>query len=199
MLLTLKQVQAEYNISRATLLKWESEDLLHPVKTPKGTRRYLRRDLEQLLGVSTDSLNEPQEETLLYARVSTKKQQQYLKNQEVRLKAYAESLGTPYILISEIASGVNENRRGLKKLLNLVKKGRVKKVVIEYHDRLARFGYEYLKFILDTFGVELVILQEKDLSADLQQELAEDLISIVTSFAARIYGKRGGHKKKLTS
>ena len=76
-----------------------------------------------------------------------------------------------------------------------MKKGSVKKIIIEYHDRLARFGYEYLKFILDSFGVELVILHGKDQPEDLQQELAEDLISIVTSFAARIYGKRGGHKK----
>lgn len=78
-----------------------------------------------------------------------------------------------------------------------MKKGSVKKVVIEYPDRLARFGYEYLKFILDTFGVQLVILQGQIDSDDLQKELAEDLISIVSSFAARIYGKRGGHKKKL--
>lgn len=197
MLLTLKQVREKYNLSRATLLNWEKEGLLHPAKTPKGTRRYIQRDLEHLIGIAAPSSEELVEEVILYARVSTKKQEQYLKNQEERLKAYAASLHKPYTVISEIASGVNENRRGLKRLLNLVKKGSVKKVVVEYPDRLARFGYEYLKFILDAFGVQLVILQGQIDSDDLQKELAEDLISIVSSFAARIYGKRGGHKKKL--
>jgi len=196
MLLTLKQVCEKYNVTRATLLSWEKQGLLHPPKTPKGTRRYVQEDMERLLGLASKNSETFSDEIVLYARVSTKKQQQYLKNQEERLKVYAESLHVPYSIISEIASGVNENRRGLKKLLNLVKKGNVKKVVIEYSDRLARFGYEYLKFILDIFGVELIVLQGKNTPEDLQQELAEDLVSIVSSFAARMYGKRGGHKRK---
>jgi putative resolvase len=197
MLMTFKQVKEKYNVSRATLLKWEKEGILQPVKTPKGTRRYLQKDIEKAFNLSPQQLDEPLNETVLYARVSTKKQAAYLKNQEDRLKAYADSLNVSYFLISEIASGVNENRRGLKKLLNLVKNGNVKKVIVEYPDRLARFGFEYLKFILDTFGVELVILQGKHVSEDIQQELAEDLISIVTSFAARVYGKRGGSRKSI--
>jgi putative resolvase len=88
---------------------------------------------------------------------------------------------------------VNENRRGLRKLLNQVKEGRVKKVIIEYPDRLARFGYEYLKFILDAYGVELEIIHPKE-TEELQKELAEDLIAIVSSFAARIYGHRSRKK-----
>src|SRR5215207_1242109 len=126
---------------------------------------------------------------ILYARVSTKKQEAYLRNQIQRLEQQAKRLEEPYEIISEIASGVNKNRRGLKKLLNLVKEGRVKKVIIEYPDRLARFGYEYLKFILDAYEVELEIIHPQEMG-ELQKELAEDLIAIVSSFAARIYGHR---------
>ena len=82
---------------------------------------------------------------------------------------------------------MNENR--LKKLLNQIKEGRVKKVIIEYPDRLARFGYEYLK----AYGVELDIIHPKEMG-ELQKELAEDLIAIVSSFAARIYGHRSRKK-----
>lgn len=190
-------MKERYNLSRTTLLNWENEGLLHPIKTPKGTRRYSQQDLERVLGIVINNSEISDDEMVLYARVSTKKQEQYLKNQELRLQAYADSTGQRYSIISEIASGVNENRRGLKKLLNLAKKGNVKKVIIEYPDRLARFGYQYLKFILEAFGVELIVLhdREKNGHEDLQQELAEDLIAVVSSFAARIYGKRGGHKK----
>jgi predicted site-specific integrase-resolvase len=83
----------------------------------------------------------PKPTVVLYARVSTKKQEEYLKNQIRRLEEYANLQGWRYEVISEIASRVNENRRGLLKLLNKIKRGEVQKVVIEYPDRLARFGF----------------------------------------------------------
>ncbi len=192
MLLTTKQVCQNYNVTRLTLLQWEKEGFIHPLKTPKGTRRYLKSDIEHALGLKEHT--EPYT-TILYARVSTKKQEKYLQNQIDRLKEYAVSIGDSYEVISEIASGVNEKRRGLKKLLNQIKNGNVKKVIIEYPDRLARFGYDYLKVFFDSFGVELIVLHAEDDGEDMQKELAEDLIAVVSSFAARIYGRRGGHTK----
>ena len=78
--------------------------------------------------------------------------------------------------------------------MNKIKRGEVAKVVIEYPDRLARFGFEYLKFFMESFGVELVVLNGRENEEDINRELAEDLIAIVTSFAARIYGNRGAKK-----
>lgn len=123
-----------------------------------------------------------------------KKQEEYLKNQIRRLEECANFQGWQYEVISEIASGVNENRRGLLKLLNKIKRGEVEKVVIEYPDRLVRFGFEYLKFFMESFGVELIVLNGEENKEDVNKELAEDLIAIVTSFAARIYGQRGSKK-----
>jgi putative resolvase len=74
--------------------------------------------------------------------------------------------------------------------LNKIKKGEVEKVVIEYPDRLARFGFKYLMFFMESFGVELIVLNGKENEEDVNKELAEDLIAIVTSFAAKIYGQR---------
>lgn len=191
MLLTIQKVKEIYNISRSTLINWEKEGIITPVRTPKGRRRYKREDVEKLLGMIEQKLKP---KAILYARVSTKKQEEYLKNQIRRLEEYSNSQGWPYEVISEIASGVNENRRGLLKLLNKIKRGEVEKVVIEYPDRLARFGFEYLKFFMESFGVELAILNGKENEQDVNKELAEDLIAIVTSFAARIYGQRGGRR-----
>ena len=193
MLLSAQQIKELFGIHRNTLLKWEKEGLLQPVKTPGGRRRYRRSDIEGLLGICEEKTERA--DVILYARVSTKKQEEYLKNQIERLESFAREKGWNYEVISEIASGVNEKRRGLKKLLNKVRRGEVKKVVIEYPDRLARFGYEYLKFFLESFGVELVIVNGKENEEDRHRELAEDLIAIVTSFAARVYGSRGGKKK----
>jgi len=95
----------------------------------------------------------------------------------------------------KIASGVNENRRGLEKLLNMVERGEVERVVIEYPDRLARFGFNYLKKFLSAFGVKLIIINGNNEEKEKTIELAEDLVAIVTSFAAKIYGKRGSKKK----
>ncbi|MGB9856518.1 MAG: IS607 family transposase [Dictyoglomaceae bacterium] len=178
MLLNIQKVKETYNISRSTLINWEKEGLITPIRTLKGRRRYKKEDIEKLLGMLEEK---PKPKVVLYARVSTKKQEEYLKNQIRRLEEYANLQGWQYEVISEIASGVNENRRGLLKLLNKIKRGEVQ-------------NFEYLKFLMESFEVELIVLNGKENEQDVNKELAEDLIAIVTSFAARIYGQRGGKR-----
>jgi len=194
-LLTIKNIKEAYGISRTTLINWEKRGLLSPIRTPGGQRRYRKEDIEKILQLKDKEENHSKTDTIIYARVSTKKQEEYLKNQIERLEKFAKENGYSYEVISEIASGVNEKRRGLRKLLNRIRRGEVKTVIIEYPDRLARFGYEYLKFFMETFGVRLIVVNGKEETEDLNKELAEDLIAIVTSFSARIYGARGGKKK----
>jgi len=193
-LLTVKKCNEIYGLSRMTLINYEKKGLIKPLRTPGGVRRYKVEDIEKLLGMLENKQQEL-ETNLLYARVSTKKQVEYLENQVKRLKEYAKSNSWNYEVIKEIASGVNENRRGLQKLLNKVERGEVKRVIVEYPDRLARFGFNYLKEFLTAFGVELIVINGKEKEKERTQELAEDLVAIVTSFAAKIYGQRGSKKK----
>ena len=190
-LLTTKNLKDMYGISRLTLINWEKQGLLQPIRTPGNQRRYRKEDIEKLLHLVETQENKEivEPDTILYARVSTKKQEEYLKNQVRRLEEYAKEHGYNYEVISEIASGVNEHRKGLQKLLNRVKNGRIRRVIVEYPDRLARFGYEYIKFFMETFGVELIVINGKEDNDDINKELAEDLIALVTSFSARIYGQ----------
>lgn len=191
-LLTPLQVHRLYGIHQNTLLKWERHGLIRPLRTPGGRRRYRREDVEALLGLEEARRLAPQ--VVLYARVSTRKQEAYLQNQIARLEAWAKERGLRYEVVAEVASGVNERRRGLAKVLNRVKRGEVEAVVVEYEDRLARFGLEYLKAYLEAFGARLVVLNgevDQEHPEDLQRELAEDLVAIVSSFAAQVYGKRG--------
>jgi putative resolvase len=193
-LLTVKKCNEIYGLSRMTLINYEKKGLIKPLRTPGGVRRYKVEDIEKLLGMLENKQQEL-ETNLLYARVSTKKQVEYLENQVKRLEEYAKSNSWNYEVIKEIASGVNENRRGLQKLLNKVERGEVKRVIVEYPDRLARFGFNYLKEFLTAFGVELIVINGKEKEKERTQELAEDLVAIVTSFAAKIYGQRGSKKK----
>lgn len=191
LLLTAHQIQERYGLHRNTLYKWEKQGILHPVRTPGGHRRYRKEEIERLLSLGVGAPSEkPRPRTLLYARVSTKKQEAFLRNQIARLEAFARERGWEYEVIAEVASGVNENRRGLVKLLNRAKNGELERVVVEYEDRLARFGLGYVRRFLEAFGVELVVLNGKE-SQEVHEELAEDLVAVVSSFAARIYGKRG--------
>jgi predicted site-specific integrase-resolvase len=197
-LLSVKECKEIYGLSRITLINYEKKGLLKPVRTPGGVRRYRVEDIERLLGMLEDK-QERAGKTILYARVSTRKQQPYLENQVQRLEEYAKSRGWEYEVIKEIASGVNENRRGLQKLLNMVKRGEVERVVVEYPDRLTRFGFHYLKEFFDGFGVELIVINGREGEKERVQELVEDLVAIVSSFAAKIYGQRGAknaHKQE---
>jgi len=156
-LLTIKKCEEIYGISRISLINYEKKGLIIPVRTPGGIRRYRVEDIEQILGIIRKE-NKNDRKTILYARVSTRKQEEYLKNQVKRLEEYAKLNNWNYDIIQEIASGVNENRRGLEKLLNMVERGEVERVVIEHPDRLARFGFNYLKKFLSAFGVKLIII-----------------------------------------
>ena len=136
------------------------------------------------------------EAAVLYARVSTKKQADAgnLERQMKRLRQYARGEG--YIIKAEftdVASGLNQKRRGLANVLKLAVQGEYKKLLIASPDRLARFGYSYIERNLKYCGVEVIAIAEEELD-DTQTELVRDLLSIVTSFSARLYGARGDKK-----
>ncbi|WP_138420945.1 IS607 family transposase, partial [Aquibacillus sediminis] len=131
----------------------------------------------------------------IYARVSTKKQADAgnLSRQKARLTEYAVHHQYQITgIYDDIASGLNENRKGLTKLFNAIKEENISYLIIEYKDRLARFGYRYLENHLNELGCKIIIIDEKE--GNEEQELVDDLIAITTSFSARIYGKRGGKR-----
>ena len=183
LLFSVKKCEEIYGISRISLINYEKKGLITPVRTPGGIRRYRVEDIEQILGIIRKGNNNDRKTNLLYARVSTRKQEEYLKNQVKRLEEYTKLNNWNYEIIQEIASGVNENRRGLEKLLNMVERGEVERLVIEHPDRLARFGFNYLKKFLSAFGVKLIIINGNNEGKEKTIELAEDL-RLVNSFVS---------------
>ena len=176
------------------LRKWEREERLIPVRTVTNHRRYRVADLHVLMHDDAQRLT-LDTRCILYARVSTKKQQEAgnLDRQVGRLTVFAANQQwTVVAALTDVASGLNEKRPGLHRLLDLAQQHQAGIVAVEYKDRLARFGFAYLESYLHAFGVRVVVMEHT--AKDDQQELVEDLIAITTSFSARIYGKRGGKK-----
>ena len=131
-------------VSINTLKTLANNGKIKSFKTTGEHRRFRQEDLDAYMGVE----KEKQEKlTVIYARCSTAKQKENLERQKDRLRKHAEAKGYKYVLIDEIASGINEKRNGIHKLIKMCFEGKVERVLIEYKDRLARFGYEYLDAI----------------------------------------------------
>jgi len=134
---------------------------------------------------------------VIYARVSSSDQKSDLERQVEYLKEYCSAKGYNVVdILTDVASGLNEERRGLKKLFEYVVNGKVNVVVISYKDRLTRFGFKYLEEFFNSHRVRIEVVFGEE-SKDLQRELIEDLIAIITSFADRLYGVQSNKKKKV--
>ena len=185
--LSSKEFRNKYRISSATL--WRRVHV-GTVKTKElyGTTYYLDEDPS-----SEASMN------VIYCRVSNTKQQADLKRQETILREYCVSNGIiPDKVISDIASGMNENRKGLQELIGLVKDGKVKTVYVSYKDRLTRFGFDYFVYLFNLFGTEIKVVNLTS-EEDFQQERTQDFISILHHFSMKLYSNRRKEIKKLKS
>ena len=185
--LSSKEFRNKYRISSATL--WRRVHV-GTVKTKElyGTTYYLDEDPSR-----EASMN------VIYCRVSNTKQQADLKRQETILREYCVSNGIiPDKVISDIASGMNENRKGLHELIGLVKDGKVKTVYVSYKDRLTRFGFDYFAYLFNLFGTEIKVVNLTS-EEDFQQELTQDFISILHHFSMKLYSNRRKELKKLKS
>jgi predicted site-specific integrase-resolvase len=126
-----------------------------------------------------------QEHTVTYARVSSSENKDNLKSQSERLYQFCVANG--WVVeqhIAEIGSGLNDHRPKLEKLL---RDESVTRIVIEHKDRLTRFGFNYIKTLLERNGVEIVVINSPE---DDKDDLIQDFFSVITSFCARIYGQR---------
>lgn len=182
-------------VSYITLWRWIREGRINAVRSPSGRYLIPRTEIEKLKSEKEVFENV---RAVIYARVSSNKQREQgdLDRQVELLKKYANERGYIIVdIITDVGSGLKEERRGLRKLLRMVVEGRVNVVLITYRDRLARFGYKYLQFFFEKHGarIEEVLHEEKEPL----EELVEDFLAIIVSFAGKIYGKRSHKVKKL--
>ena len=164
---------------------------------------YLRRIRNQVRYKKVNNvyfywLEEEQErQNVLYARVSNTKQQSDLDKQEQLLREYMVSNGFKVdFTITDVASGMNDDRKGLNDLIDLVLSNKVAKVFVSYKDRLTRFGFKHFEQLFNKFGTQIEVVNATK-EEDFQQELTEDLISIIHHFSMKMYSNRRKQLKDL--
>ena len=179
MWLTSKQFREKSNISPQYLYALKKNGKVK-------TKPFLGSQVLILDPESSDS----DKSVCIYARVSKPKQKADLENQIKFLRQYLVSKGlNPEYVYSDIASGMNEDRKGLNEMMSDIISGKISKVVISHKDRLTRFGFGYLKTIFSRYNTEIEIVNLED-EKSFQDELSEDLIATIHQFSMKFYGKR---------
>ena len=157
-----------------------------------GHRRFRISEVERIMELKEH--DNQIKNCVLYCRGSTSIQKENLERQRERLKSFAVSNGLMIKgIYKDIVSGMNFKRKGLLNLLDYCQQHHVNTVIIEYKDRLARFGVDLLKEFLNSNGTELLVVNSVD--SNYKQEIIDDMIAIIIHFSSWLYGKRKGRNK----
>jgi putative resolvase len=186
-LYTLKEAKKLLGVTTRTIQRWDKEGKIRVVRTIGGRRRIPESEIKRILGVK----EEEERVVVGYARVSSTTQKDDLERQKQLIRSYAKN-GEIQIL-SDVGSGLNENRKGFLRLLKMVTERKVSRVIVAYKDRLTGFGFETLRKVFQVFGTEIEVINSEEKVP--QEELVEDLVTIVSHFAGKLYGMRS-HKYK---
>ena len=172
-----------------TLRKWEESGELIPDSRSKGGMRCY--DVGKILGLSDEDMP-----TIGYARVSSHDQKSDLARQQELLEAFCAAKGWRNEVIADLGSGLNYRKKGLNRLLELILHKRIQRLVLTHKDRLLRFGSELIFALCEIQNIEIVIINKGE-PPSFEEELAQDVIEIITVFSARLYGSRSHKTKKL--
>ena len=172
-------------VSISTLQRWDRTDVLKSRRTPTNQRYYTDEDLNKVLNLETKT----KRKNVGYCRVSTQNQKHNLENQKEFVSVYSLSHGVILDEIyTDIGSGLNYKRQNWNKLLKQVEANEIDKIYVTYKDRFVRFGYDWFEEFCASHGTEIIVLNQKQTSTE--EELTEDLLSILHEFSERNYSLR---------
>ena len=181
-----KEAKKFFDISGQTLKLWKDKGLIN---FKQYSSKKILYDIDSLNNNNSDI---DDRQNVIYARVSCSNQKQSLENQIELIKQYMISNGIKVDEIySEIASGLNEDRKELNRLIRDIQSDKISKVYISFKDRLTRFGFNYFKHIFSNNNVEIIVLDDnEETNKDYKTELVEDLISISHHDSTKLYSNR---------
>lgn len=195
-LITVSDAAQRLGVTKKTLQVWDNDGKLIALRTAGGHRRYRQSDIEKLQGTVRESASLNQ--VAVYARVSSQDQKQKgdLDRQKVRLLEHCavKEYKVEAVLV-DVCSGMKAKRPHLKKLFKLVADREINLVVIEYKDRLTRFCFEVFETFFNSHGVEIECVEEV-FPKSFENELVEDMLSLLSSFSSKIYGKRSADRRR---
>ena len=193
---TNEEIKNLLQVTTQTLMNWRKAGKLKYIKVSKKVILYPKKDIDILLNKPVSDKQE--RVNVMYCRVSNTKQKDDLEKQKQILLDYCNSNG---IIINkiyeEIASGMNEDRSELNKLIDDVIDYKIDTVYITYKDRLTRFGFRYFENLFDKYNTQIVVLNNNINQENFEQELTEDLISIIHHFSMKMYSNRRKQLKKI--
>ncbi len=196
-LLTISEVSDLVGVTYKTLHRWDKEGILPAVRQTRGARRYDPDIVGKFLGQYN---SEPKKDrpAAIYCRVSSHEQKKKgdLERQKNRMVEHCARQGyrVEHIL-EDVGSGLSGSRPKLKTLFGLVTKHEISRVVIEHKDRLTRFQFNVFE---EFFGSHGVVIEYVDDGKNLpyEQEFANDIMALISSFSGKYYGKRSGERRK---
>ena len=188
-----KTVTQILGVTAQTLRNWDKEGKLKPSYTKSNGYRYYSE--EDVMSYTKERDRKKERKLVGYVRVSSKKQEDDLFRQKEKLEKYLISTKQEYEIISDIGSGINYNKPGLRKLIEMINKKEVDEIVVLYKDRLLRYGFELVEYFAALNNVKIRVLDKINKTED--EELVEDLVQIITVFSCKIQGKRKSKTKKI--
>ncbi len=182
-----------------TFRTWTKAGKIEAIRTSeRGHRKYRLSDVYSLMGIDVEDQEVTDLPIAVYARVSSHDQKTKgdLDRQKARLLEYCalKKYDIAYVF-DEVGSGMNDKRSKLKKLMTLASDGKISKVVIEHKDRLIRFNYNIILMYFNSHRVEVEYMDET-LNKSFENELVEDMLTLMASFSTKIYGKRSHQNRK---
>ena len=172
-------------VSVKTLQRWDWEGILKAYRTPTNRRYYT---YDQYLKFKGGNLQDGRK-IVVYARVSTRNQQDDLDSQVKFLLNYCNAKGMIVDeCIEEFGSGLNDNRKKWNKLLEEVMEQKIKTIIVTHKDRFIRFGFDWFEKLCLKYDTQILIVKNEKLSP--QEELVQDIVSILHVFSCRLYGLR---------
>lgn len=180
------------NVTVKTLQRWDREKTLVANRTPTNRRYYTYDQYLQFKGIGKDT---DSRKIVIYTRVSTRNQSDDLENQVDFLQQYVNAKGLiADDIIRDYGSGLNYNRKKWNQLLGEVMENKIKMILVSHKDRFVRFGFDWFEKFCNKFNVEIVVVKNEKLSS--QEELVQDIVSILHVFSCRLYGLRK-YKKQI--
>ncbi|QOI90151.1 hypothetical protein QKU58_gp013 [Pyramimonas orientalis virus] len=171
-----------FGVRADTLRRWTDKGSIPSFRSPSGVRMFNLSDLETFFNINRTTSDK---QKIIYARVSSHKQRDDLERQIDLLKHQYPN----HLVVQDIGSGINFKRKGLQTLLDRCMQREIDEIVVAHKDRLCRFGFDIFKYIIESSGGRIIVLDEDDHKST-EQELAEDLLSIIHVFNCRQMGKR---------
>lgn len=188
-----KRAMEMIGVSASTLIKMGESGEIDMIKTPGGHRKYnidkYIRDNVKNNANENKIINPVQKKKLCYVRVSTLGQKDDLQRQ----KQYMTEKYPNHEIIEDIGSGINFNRKGLRKIIKMAVNGEVDELVVAYKDRLTRFGFDLINDMVRDYSNGRIIIENTTTGKEPREELVEDVLQILNVYTAKMNGLRKYH------